>query len=86
MSAHISADDRLIWSLTSGWDLTATKDLVMEDTHERSFTAGRAYRVKSMHPIAEPAYVVLVDDQGHDHKLHGSHIREFFDTGTRGNV
>lgn len=86
MTDRISADDKLIWGLPTGWALTALKDLVMEDTQERAFTAGNFYRVKSMHPIAEPAFVVLVDDQGHDHKLHGSHIREFFDTGTRGNV
>lgn len=76
----ITADDKLIWSLGTGRLMKATKDLVMEDTYERSFTAGKTYRVKSMHPIAEPAYVVLVDDQGHDHKMAGEHIREFFGT------
>ena len=80
---EITADDKLIWSLGAGRLLTATKDLVMEDTNERSFTAGKTYRVKSMHPIAEPAYVVLVDDQGADHKMEGEHIREFFGTGKK---
>jgi len=83
MNGHISADDRLVWSLASGTVLKAAKDLVMEDTHERSFTAGKQYRVKSMHPISEPAFLVMVDDQGHDHKMNGAHVREFFDTGKR---
>lgn len=78
---EITADDKLIWSLGTGRLLTATKDLVMEDDKERAFTAGKAYRVKSMHPIADPAYVILVDDQGADHKMAGEHIREFFGRG-----
>ena len=74
----ISTDDKLIWSLTTGMLLAATKDLVMEDNKERAFTSGKRYRVKSMHPIADPSYVILVDDQGEDHKMTGEHIREFF--------
>lgn len=75
---EISADDKLIWSLNTGTVLKAAKDLVMVDDGGRAFTAGMTYRVKSMHPIAEPAYVVVVDDQGHDHKLNGDHVREYF--------
>lgn len=74
----ISADDKLIWSLNTGALLRAAKDLVMADDGERAFTAGVAYRVKSMHPIANPAYVILVNDQGHDHKLYGEHVRQYF--------
>lgn len=80
---EITADDKLIWSLGTGRLLTATKDMVMEDDKDRAFTAGKTYRVKSMHPIAEPAYVVLVDDQGVDHKMAGEHIREFFGARTK---
>ncbi len=50
----------------------------MEDDKTCAFAAGKAYRVKSMHPIAEPAYVIVVDDQGRDHKLNGEHVREYF--------
>ena len=75
---EITADDKLIWSLGTGRLLTATKDLVMEGSCELAFTAGKTYKVKSMHPIAEPSYVIMVDDQGADHKMYGEHIREFF--------
>lgn len=80
---EISADDKLIWSLNPGTSLTAAKDLVMEDDNERAFTAGKRYHVKSTHPIAEPAYVVLIDDQGDDHKLYGCHVREYFGARTK---
>ena len=80
---EITANDKLIWGLGTGRLLTATKDLRMEGTGERAFAAGKTYRVKSMHPIAEPAYVVLVNDQGDDHKMAGEHIREFFGTGKK---
>lgn len=72
------ANDRLIWGLGTGSALLASKDLVMEDDQQRAFTAGTTYRVKSMHPIAEPAYVIVVDDQGEDHKLNAEHVREYF--------
>lgn len=60
---EISAEDKLIWICGIASMLTATKDLVMEDNMECAFTARKTYRMKSMHPIAEPAYVIVVDDQ-----------------------
>ena len=80
----ISAADKLIWSLATDMRLRATKDLLMEDDKERAFSSGKNYRVKSMHPIAEPAYVILINDQGEDHKMTGEHIREFFGNGRGG--
>ena len=77
------ADDKLIWSLGTGTPLLATKDLIMEDDHQRAFTAGNTYRVKSMHPIANPAYVVVVDDQGDNHRLNAEHVREYFGDGVK---
>ncbi len=75
---NVTIDDKLVWDLGSGSKLFATKELVMEHSGERAFTAGMSYTVESMHPIAEPAYVVLKNDQGLPHRLEGSHIREFF--------
>lgn len=74
------ADDELIWSLGSGSRITATKDLIMADTDERAFTAGVIYTISTMHPIAEPAYVVVIDDQRHAHRLEAEDIREYFAT------
>ena len=73
-----TADDQLIWSLGTGRAITATKDLVMDNTGERAFTAGVTYCVKSMRPIADPPYVVLIDDQGEDHRMEAEHLREWF--------
>lgn len=73
-----SADDELVWSFTSGSTLTASRDLVMEDSGERAFTAGQSYRVDSMHPLANPAFVRVKDDQGVPHKLHAEHLRAYF--------
>lgn len=77
--ATANPDDELIWSLGSGSRITATKDLIMVDTDERAFTAGITYTVSTMHPIAEPAYVVVIDDQRQAHRLEAADIREFFD-------
>lgn len=74
----ITDNDRLIWSINHGDLLTATKDLLMRETGERSFTAGKTYRVKSMHPLAETPYVILINDQGEDHRMEGRHVRWFF--------
>lgn len=73
----ITADDKLIWGTPSGTVLTCKKS-VMVDDQEIAFTEGKQYVVDSMHPIAEPAYVRLTDDQGDSHKMAGEHIREFF--------
>lgn len=74
------ADDELIWSLGSGSRITATKDLIMTDTDERAFTAGMTYTISTMHPIAQPAYVVVMDDLRQAHRLEAADIREYFST------
>jgi hypothetical protein len=43
-----------IFRFNKGDLLTAQKDLLMEGTGERAFTAGRAYRVDSLRPLADP--------------------------------
>jgi hypothetical protein len=75
---NIDADDKLIWEMGTGTMLTAAKDLLMEGSAERAFTAGHRYRVESMHPIASPAFVRMINDQGLSHSLEASHVREFF--------
>lgn len=74
----ITADDKLIWDLPTGSRLTCAKSVVMTDDQAEAFTAGRMYVVESMHPIAEPAYVRLTNNQGASHKMTGEHIRQFF--------
>lgn len=71
-------DEKLIWSITSGTVLKCVKDLVMEDGGEVAFKAGLAYRVTSMHPIADPPYVKLTDEQGCSHGLEAVDIRNYF--------
>lgn len=73
-----SADDELVWGLTSGSMLTATTDMLMEDSGDRAFTAGQSYRVDSMHPLAHPPFVRVKDDQGVSHRLHAGDIRTYF--------
>lgn len=74
------ADDMLIWSLNAGTTLQAKKDMFMEDDEEHVFTQGKRYYVESMHPIAEPAYVVVKNDHSERHRFYADHIREYFVT------
>lgn len=71
-------DEKLIWGITSGTVLKCVKDVVMEDDGEVAFKAGLAYRVTSMHPIADPPFVRLTDEQGCSHVLEATHIRTYF--------
>lgn len=74
----ISADDQLIWDIQIGEKLTCVKSVVMEDDGTEAFTAGRTYVVDSIHPIAEPSFVRLTNNQGESHKMAGEHIRKWF--------
>jgi len=74
----ITSDDKLIWDTPAGMTLTCVESVVMEDNQEVAFTKGREYSVQSMHPIAEPAYIRLTNDQGEPHKMAGEHIRRYF--------
>ena len=73
-----SADDELVWSIPSGSVLMCAQDLVMEGTGEVAYTAGRSYRVESMHPIADPPFVKTLDDQGQLHALRAGDLRDYF--------
>lgn len=75
---EITALDRLVWSIPSGTLLTCIKSVVMEDDQAEAFTVGKSYAVASVHPIAEPSYVRLTNNQGESHKMTGEHIRQFF--------
>ena len=75
---EITAFDRLIWSIPTGARLTCIKSVVMEDDQTEAFTTGQSYMMESMHPIAEPAFVRLTNNQGESHKMTGEHIRQFF--------
>ena len=75
---EITALDRLIWNIPTGSRLLCIKSVVMEDDQVEAFTAGQPYVVVSMHPIAEPSYVRLTNNQGQTHKMAGEHIRQFF--------
>lgn len=74
----ITTDDNLIWRLTDGTRLTCAKSVVMEHDQTEAFTVGQVYVVASVHPIAEPAFVRLTNNQGESHKMSGEHIRQFF--------
>lgn len=73
-----SADDELVWSIPSGSVLMCAQDLVMEGTCEVAYTAGRSYRVESMHPIADPPFVKTLDNQGQSHALRAGDLRDYF--------
>lgn len=73
----ITPEDKLIWDTPTNTVLTCLESVVM-DGEEVAFTAGRKYAVKSMHPIAVPAYVRLTNDQGETHSMNGEHLRRFF--------
>lgn len=81
-ASTISRDDRIVWDMADGTTLFAIRTLHMEgdDDGQPVFTNGRAYRITKISPITNPAFVVVVDDHGHDHELHGEHIRAWFST------
>ena len=56
----------------------AKDNLVMEGTGEVAYTAGRSYRVESMHPIADPPFVKTLDNQGQSHALRAGDLRDYF--------
>lgn len=76
----VTRDDELVWGIPTGATLWATETKHMEGEEDQPavFTAGRAYQVISMHPIATPAFVRVIDDHGSEHTLHGEHIRAWF--------
>ena len=76
----VTKDDQLVWDTPTGTVLFATETKHMEGEEDRPpvFTRGRAYRVESMHPIAVPAFVRVIDDHGSNHSLYGEHIRAWF--------
>lgn len=78
MPATVTEADKLIWGIPSGTLLTCAKSVAMKDDGTIAFTAGKKYAVVSMHPIAEPAFVSLLDDQGVSHKMTGDHVAEYF--------
>ena len=73
-----SADDELVWSIPSGSVLMCAQDFVMEGTGEVAYTAGRSYKVESMHPIADPPFVKTLDNQGQSHALRAGDLRDYF--------
>jgi hypothetical protein len=75
---EVSVADKLVWDCSTGTRLKCIKNLVMEGSGEQAFTQGQTYRVESMHPIAIPAYVMVIDDQGEVHTLEGDDLREYF--------
>lgn len=76
--ADITDEDKLVWDTPTGAVLVCKKSVVMTDDQVEAFTAGKEYTVDSMHPIAEPAYIRLTNNQGESHMLNGEHIRQFF--------
>lgn len=76
----VTRDDKLVWDTPSGATLwaTETKHMAGEEDGPPVFTKGRCYQVKSMHPVATPAFIRVIDDHGSEHTLLGEHIRAWF--------
>lgn len=73
-----SLDHLEIWSTNVGDELHCSRDVVMEDGGEVAFTAGRRYRVQSVHPIANPPFIRVIDDQGEPHGLGAADLSKYF--------
>jgi hypothetical protein len=76
------ATDRAVWDLEPGSILVATQTLHQDHdpAEPRRFTAGQGYAVKSVHPLADPPAVKVINDQGQDNWLTGEHILAWFTT------
>lgn len=72
-------DDQLVWSMTAGTKLRAVQDVVMEDpAGVRAFTGGLTYSVETMHPVANPPFVTLRNDQHQQHRMNAEHLKKWF--------
>lgn len=94
VSIDAIADYKLIWSLPTGTQLCAQRNLrlpteggvfsaavAVQGTRADdvpTFLKGRVYEVETMHPIFYPPYVCVRDDCGQLQKLVAAHIRYFF--------
>lgn len=76
--SQITLAEQIVWDAPSGSSLTCVKNLDIDDIGVPAFTQGEKYNVESMHPIAVPAYVRVIDDQGSIRQLEGDHLQEFF--------
>lgn len=72
-------DDELVWGLTGGSRLRCVKDLVMEGSGEVAFKEGAVYSIDSMHPIHNPPFVRLMNDQHQTHRLEPDDLRTYFE-------
>jgi hypothetical protein len=50
---------------------------MVTDSGDLCFTCGRVNLVDTMHPIADPPFVRVMNDQGHKHGLEVSDLRQF---------
>lgn len=76
--ASVSDADKRVWDCSEGTRLRCIKNLVMDESREQAFTQGQSYSVVSMHALAKPAFVRVIDDQGESHILDGQNLREYF--------
>lgn len=78
MDRSVTDADKRIWDIPSGTLLTCAKSLVMECNGLVAFTVGKTYEVVSMHPIAEPAFIRMLNDHSESHRLDGADVAEYF--------
>lgn len=52
--------------------------MIMESNGDIAFEAGQLYRVSSMHPLADPPYIKVIDEQGCGHRLEANDVRNYF--------
>lgn len=81
MSA-VTEEDQFIWGMPSDTPLVCIHDMLEDEIGERLFTAGGHYSVTSMHPIAVPAYVQVVNDFGVPLVLDGKQLKKHFERGS----
>ena len=81
MSA-VTDEDHFIWGMPSGTPLVCIDDMLEDGVGDRLFTAGGHYSVTSMHPIAVPAYVQVVNDLGVPLVLDGKQLKKHFERGS----
>lgn len=73
-----------VWDCSSGTKLRCMQDVHMERDErygfggEKVFTAGQCYEVQSMHPVADPPFVQLLNDQGEPHLMEDADLRAYF--------
>lgn len=79
-------DDHLVWGVLAGASIICTSSMQIESHGSTVLTKGKQYKVRSVHPLVSPAYLLLIDDAGSLTSVDGACLRQHFTPGNEENA